>query len=346
MDFLDNHYISEDELLNIAYNTAPENIFAFCQISKITNNICKKISWRKYINGDQYKYDKLLMIAAENGYYKVFEHLIKNKEKYGVIINKIVVRQSFRLAVINGYDEFADYIWSIFITDVRYLQRGKYQILLEQYIESGKLKTSIKLLENIVETYDKYKPSDDISFIVNTSLGKSPSYKFMTRFINLAKNKFKKIYKVDIDSIFWLACSVGNMNLVRQMLSESLKLDTSFVIYGLLSCPSSIALKLLKRKFPLYQHFVPIEYIIDGTIILRNPDIVYDLVNRLSKSRASIVFLLSPLAFKPYEFIDMLNYENLCYNSATAEAVMFILDSQYETYYAKILEEDAPLCEK
>ncbi len=51
MDILDTKYLPEDDLLNIAYSTSPKEIFTFCRINKSPNNICKKISWKKYING-------------------------------------------------------------------------------------------------------------------------------------------------------------------------------------------------------------------------------------------------------------------------------------------------------
>ncbi len=89
------------------------------------------------------------------------------------------------------------------------------------------------------------------------------------------------------------------------------------IVGALMSSPSSAALKLLKNKYPVYHKYILLDDIITGTIVLRNSDIVYDYVNRLPENKESIVLLYSPCAFKPYEFIDMLNYEGLCYHSDT-----------------------------
>ncbi len=140
------------------------------------------------------------MVAAENGYQNVFEHLIKNIKRYNVIINKTAINKSFRLAIINGYDNFSDYIWNTVQKDTKLLQNSKYNVLLEELIKSKNFDEAIKLVMDIIDRYDLDDLSDNslsanISPIINISLSESPSYIFMNTFIREIKSKFGDIYK-------------------------------------------------------------------------------------------------------------------------------------------------------
>ncbi len=74
MDFLNNKYISPDELKTIAYNTAPEDIVNFCYVNTTTKRICGSTKfWSTYINDDQQKYNKLMTQLAIEDKVRLFE---------------------------------------------------------------------------------------------------------------------------------------------------------------------------------------------------------------------------------------------------------------------------------
>lgn len=356
MEILDNKYISEDEIREIALNTDPKDIFKLCSINKKMKSICKsKNFWSKYVDNKQERYKQLLFATASQGNVTLWEQIWSKKVPEGVIAEPRLLMPAFEIAVKKGNEELADYIWLKYSKwkniDPKELENEKFIIILKSVIQFQDLDFSLDLLKEWSENNYYHDWSK-----IGTAFAYSPSYKFLIKLLKFVKYNFyssNSDYSLGlqkcINTTFGEATLQGNLPIIYGLL-DRISLGKSTIIYLMLGSYSSKVLEVLNDRFPDYFSLINVSRAIGSDnygskYFLRNKKIIKDFIYRSkSKKEQELIALFTPLAFKPYEFIEFLTENGLCYTPLTIERVDRILEREGEYYRKKILDENAPLC--
>ncbi len=373
MNILTDKYLSPDETKLILLYASPSSVISFCGTNKLPHGICNNLNfWIKYLSADQFKYNELLFSIAENGKLKLFKLLWANL-KINVISEPKMLTPLFDIAVTNGHDNMANYIYilngmwhnlmsrnnhSLYsrnllfaittvydewngaggITKNRRMinaaDEDKYIIILTDAVISGKVEYIRALL---IENRDLAR---DIS--VNNPLAYCKSLSLLLSLVELAKDLG---YRANREAILSEALRNANYTLARKILKAELVEVHVLLLEPLLESKSPYSLSFAK-KYILDK--VPKEYWTTYyPSIIGNKYVLYEILEEVDNNRVNAIIENSYMAFvdDPLEYVELVK-DNIKQSQITDRYRDHIAANMWqagEYYMAKVFVENIML---
>ncbi len=375
MELLSDKYISGDELLNIAYNTKTKHIFSFCQLNKLSNDICRNVNfWLNYIDNDQQKYNSIILEFARNGRFKLFKELwginLLKYKNIDIISEPASLIPAFELAYLNGYEEFSKYLIKLDILWREYQRK----IRLSDGIKSNFSLTSLSI--NINKLYESWANDTGKNKIIDASWYKNTSIILLRQYlirddvddaINLLTEvdihyyaynlsycnslfSLKKILKAisrpeNDDDIIWLniinGAIVNNMSLAKEILHKNPKLKKYIYDYNIKASKSPNIIDFIHE-------YLDIDSVAANSIgsNYENKILVNYILDTYSDDSIVVhnIILKSERAFKPYEYVNLLIDYMGCITSKEKKDIIIDMLNAGQYYKIKVLLENISVC--
>lgn len=351
-------HLPTELVIEIAYKLEPEYILKFLQVNKLNRSLHNSLLfWINYASQSQEIYNESMVALVKAGNITLFKKLWGNKKMLPkVVSDPKMLNDLFETAFRMGHEDLADYCYFLWFSMCSFIYSDDEKIVLLDYIEQlyehwnalvnnnyinlyyehVKINKSYQniikelLADNVkkaVHLLDEHLKNFGDTLGLERVLAYSQSIHTLDLLINMGLAEldlyFGKPNKL-IRIVFIHALKNGNFKLSKQLI-DSMGSMLNPVLNFALRNNRNDSLEFIQEignNIPSDPDFVG------------NKNVVYSLLSLIDDSKKSNLILTSFSAFKPYEYIELINKYIKCINSTEKNNLIKILVSNRNLYMA------------